>query len=73
MTAGNASGLADGAASLLLVNEPMQALIHEGASEARMRELAQIGGFKSMREDAQRWVRAGLTSVDEVIRVTRDA
>jgi general secretion pathway protein E len=51
----------------------MQALIHEAASETRMRELAQISGFRSMREDAQRWVRDGLTSVDEVMRVTRDA
>jgi general secretion pathway protein E len=58
---------------LLQVNEPMQALIHEAASETRMRELAQISGFRSMREDAQRWVRDGLTSVDEVMRVTRDA
>ncbi len=58
---------------LLQVNEPMQALIHEAASETRMRELAQISGFRSMREDAQRWVRDGLTSMDEVLRVTRDA
>jgi hypothetical protein len=26
-----------------------------------------------MREDAQRWLQAGSTSVDEVVRVTRDA
>jgi general secretion pathway protein E len=58
---------------LLQVNEAMQALIHEAASEARMRELAQLSGFKNMREDAQRWVSEGLTSMDEVIRVTRDA
>jgi general secretion pathway protein E len=51
----------------------MQALIHEAASEARMRELAQCNGFKNMREDAQRWLQAGSTSVDEVVRVTRDA
>ena len=58
---------------LMQVNETMQALIHEGASEARMREAAQAGGFRSMREDAQRWLRDGLSSFDEVIRVTRDA
>ncbi|NCV71255.1 MAG: type II secretion system protein GspE, partial [Betaproteobacteria bacterium] len=58
---------------LMQVNETMQALIHEGASEARMREAAQAGGFRSMREDAQRWLREGLSSFDEVIRVTRDA
>lgn len=58
---------------LLQVNEAMQACIHDSAPEARMRELAQASGFRNMREDAQRWVAAGLTSVDEVIRVTRDA
>lgn len=58
---------------LLEVDQAMQALIHEGASEARMRELAQRHGFKNMREDAQRWLQAGSTSVDEVVRVTRDA
>ena len=58
---------------LLEVDQAMQALIHEGASEARMRELAQRNGFKNMREDAQRWLQAGSTSVDEVVRVTRDA
>lgn len=58
---------------LLEVDQAMQALIHEAASEARMRELAQRNGFKNMREDAQRWLRAGSTSVDEVVRVTRDA
>ncbi len=58
---------------LLEVDQAMQALIHEAASEARMRELAQRNGFKNMREDAQRWLQAGSTSVDEVVRVTRDA
>ena len=58
---------------LLEVDQAMQGLIHEAASEARMRELAQRNGFKNMREDAQRWLRAGSTSVDEVVRVTRDA
>ncbi|NCX02456.1 MAG: type II secretion system protein GspE [Betaproteobacteria bacterium] len=58
---------------LLEVDQAMQGLIHEAASEARMRELAQRNGFKNMREDAQRWLQAGSTSVDEVVRVTRDA
>ena len=58
---------------LLEVYQAMQGLIHEAASEARMRELAQRNGFKNMREDAQRWLQAGSTSVDEVVRVTRDA
>jgi type II secretory ATPase GspE/PulE/Tfp pilus assembly ATPase PilB-like protein len=28
--------------------------------------------MQSMREDGQRWVQTGVTSLDEVIRVTRD-
>ena len=36
------------------------------------REAARRNGFRSMREDGQRWVETGVTSADEVIRATRD-
>jgi general secretion pathway protein E len=61
-----------GVHELLLVNDAVRRLIHEGASEADIRLAALENGLVSMREDGDRWVQAGVTSPDEVIRVTRD-
>ena len=57
---------------LLAVDDAIRAQIHQGASEAEIRRGALTRGLISMRDDGQRWVSAGVTSVDEVIRVTRD-
>ncbi|MBE0529658.1 MAG: type II secretion system ATPase GspE, partial [Rhodospirillales bacterium] len=57
---------------LLAVDDAIRAQIHQGASEAEIRSGALTRGLISMRDDGQRWVTAGVTSVDEVIRVTRD-
>ena len=57
---------------LLAVDDAIRAQIHQGASEAEIRTGALARGLISMRDDGQRWVSAGVTSVDEVIRVTRD-
>ncbi len=57
---------------LVSINDDLRALVHRGASETELREAAQRNGFRSMREDGQRWVQAGITSPDEVIRATRD-
>jgi general secretion pathway protein E len=57
---------------LFTVDDQVRALIHRGAGEAEIRSTAVAGGMRSMREDGARWVQAGMTSADEVIRVTRD-
>ena len=57
---------------LFVVDDRIRALIHQGASEATLREAAEADGMRSMREDGGRWVESGVTSADEVIRVTRD-
>ncbi len=57
---------------LASINDELRALVHRGASEDELREAARRNGFRSMREDGQRWVQAGVTSPDEVIRATRD-
>jgi general secretion pathway protein E len=57
---------------LLRVDEPLRALIHDGASEAKLREHARTEGMLSIREDGLRWVGGGLTSIEEVLRVTRE-
>ena len=57
---------------LLTVSEELRALIHRQAAEAEIRQLAQSAGMKLMREDGERLVAAGITSQEELVRVTRD-
>ena len=48
-------------------------LVQEGASSTAIREVAEAGGMQNLREDARRKVLAGMTTVDEVIRVTAES
>jgi len=57
---------------LVPVNETMRALIHDGASEARLESLARELS-PSILEDGWRKATAGVTSLEEVLRVTRAA
>lgn len=57
---------------LLIVDDRIRSQIHERAAEANIRQVALAAGMLTMRDDGQRWVNQGLTSLDEVIRVTRD-
>jgi general secretion pathway protein E len=57
---------------LLEIDESLRAAIHALESEHRLRELAQARGFRALHEDGMRWVRAGVTSEEEVLRVTRE-
>jgi len=57
---------------LFTIDDKVRALIHRGAGEAEIRTMAVAAGMRSMREDGARWVQSGVTSADEVIRVTRD-
>ena len=57
---------------LLAVDEPMRKLIHDAASEREIAVAAAHNGMASLREDGMRWVDAGVTSLEEVLRVTRD-
>ena len=61
-----------GVFELLTVDEPIRGLIHRQAPEADIRAQAQAGGMQLMREDAERLIAAGITSREEVLRVTRD-
>jgi general secretion pathway protein E len=58
---------------LLAVDEPLRRMIHDGASEQNLRGHAVAHGMASMRQDGMRWVRAGDTALEEVLRVTREA
>ena len=57
---------------LLRVDEPLRALIHDGSAETRLREHSRKLGMLTIREDGLRWVRNGHTSIEEVLRVTRE-
>jgi len=57
---------------LLTVDDPMRILVHNGGNETEMRRAAEQASMLPMRADAMRWVAAGITSQEEVLRVTRD-
>src|SRR5215212_7951708 len=61
-----------GVYELMDVGERIQALIHNRAAEAEIAATAQAAGLKSMREDGERLVQEGITSAEEVLRVTRE-
>ncbi len=54
------------------VTEEIRALILERASAGEVRRLSAQGGMKSLREDGWRHVFAGRTTIEEVLRVTKD-
>lgn len=56
---------------LMLIDETMQHLIHDRASEQRLRDHALSMGMRTLRDDGIRWVRAGESSLEEILRVTR--
>jgi general secretion pathway protein E len=55
-----------------VVNERIRDLIHNRGAEADIREAALAGGMTLMRDDGERLVREGITSREELLRVTRD-
>jgi general secretion pathway protein E len=57
---------------LLVVDEPLREAILRGADAAQLHELARKGGLVTLYEDGLRKVAAGVTSVEEVLRVTQD-
>ncbi|WP_353233974.1 ATPase, T2SS/T4P/T4SS family [Diaphorobacter ruginosibacter] len=57
---------------LLEVDDAIRAQIHGQASESDIRDRALANGMTLMRTDGERLVDAGITSMEEVLRVTRD-
>ena len=56
---------------LMRVDDDVRRLIHDGGAEHAIRERAAAGGMFSLRRDGMRWVGQGLTTFEEVLRVTR--
>ena len=57
---------------LLVNSEQLQAMIHARRSEADLREVALQQGMQLMRDDGERLVASGITTREELLRVTRD-
>ena len=57
---------------LMQVDEQMRLLVHNGANDTDIRRIAERAGMTLMRADGLRWVLAGVTSHEEVVRVTRE-
>ncbi|MEI6384113.1 MAG: ATPase, T2SS/T4P/T4SS family [Betaproteobacteria bacterium] len=57
---------------LVAIDEELRTLIHQRAPESQLRTQAQRSGWVSMRDDGARLVQMGVTSPEELLRVTRD-
>jgi len=61
-----------GVYELLVVDDAMRRMIHDGASEPALRDAALRSGMRTLRVDGARWIAEGATSLAELVRVTRD-
>ena len=61
-----------GVYELMVVDDKVRALIHSRAAESQIFVAAEAAGLRSMREDGERLVAEGITSPEEVMRVTRE-
>jgi len=61
-----------GVYELMQADEGVRDLIHRQAAEAEIKTAAERAGLRSMREDGERLINAGITSEEEVLRVTRE-
>jgi general secretion pathway protein E len=61
-----------GVYELMTADDKVRALIHNRAAESQLFVAAEAAGLKPMREDGERLVAEGVTSPEEVLRVTRE-
>ncbi|MCD9122020.1 type II secretion system ATPase GspE [Cupriavidus sp. UGS-1] len=61
-----------GVYELLVVDDRIRTMIHRQTPESEIKQTALANGMHTMRGDAQRWIDSGATSLEEVLRVTRD-
>ncbi|WP_442598115.1 type II secretion system ATPase GspE [Parapusillimonas sp. JC17] len=58
---------------LFTLDDEARGLIHAGANEQALREAARRGNMRSLRQDGMRWIAQGITTNEELARVTREA
>jgi len=61
-----------GVFELMVADDAIRAQIHNRAAEAEVRAAALAAGMTLMRDDGERLVREGITSREELLRVTRE-
>jgi general secretion pathway protein E len=57
---------------LLKVDDKLRSSIHDRSAEGALRDHARSQGMTNLRDDGLRWVHAGMTSIEEVLRVSRE-
>ena len=57
---------------LLVIDAEIRRLVHDRASEQKIREYAHSQGMLDLRQDGARWVASGVTSLEELLTVTKD-
>ena len=57
---------------LLIVSEDVRTLLLQNATPRDIRQKAMSEGMRSLRQDARRYLEQGITSFEEVLRVTKD-
>ncbi len=58
---------------LFVIDDDARGLIHGGANEHTLRQAATNKGMRSLREDGRRWITQGVSTAEELARVTRDS
>ncbi|MEI2678104.1 MAG: type II secretion system ATPase GspE [Burkholderiaceae bacterium] len=61
-----------GVYEMMVADDAVRSLIHSRAAESQLLVAAEHAGLRSMREDGERLVVEGVTSLEEVLRVTRE-
>jgi general secretion pathway protein E len=61
-----------GVYELMVADDKVRSLIHSRAAESQLFVAAEQAGLRSMREDGERLIAEGITSPEEVMRVTRE-
>lgn len=61
-----------GVHELFAVDDNLRGMIHNGEGEQAVRRAALAHGMRTLRQDGERWIRSGVTSLEEITRVTRD-
>ncbi|MGH8728371.1 MAG: type II secretion system ATPase GspE [Burkholderiales bacterium] len=56
---------------LMVLDDTLRRMIHDNTGEQELRDYAARHGMMGLREDGMRWVAAGETSLEEVLRVTK--
>jgi general secretion pathway protein E len=59
-----------GVYELLLIDDTIRPLIHRNAANAEILDAGRKQGMRTLREDGDRWLEAGVSSLEEVLRVT---